>query len=490
MHALIQLRRPLGWAALGAIALLATTVAAPLADSRTARARVALVPLDDRSPNLQMPVMLGAVADAEVLTPPRGVLGRDLKTGDGVAVAQWLDGLDLSTFDAVIVSTDMLAYGGLAGSRVPRVFEAEARQRLAALERLKQRRADLRIYAFGTMPPPAAEGHSDAVRQARVRNLAINGVLTEKAASGAIDHLAFGQDSARDSGADHLAMLLLTRALMARVAYTPVVQVVYSSTNAREVGAAVASQVAAAGGRVADRADLQVFVYTSRNESPDQADALVTRVAQAVTSGRRVVVADIDPGGGAGSWLPLVEGLRARKLLPRLYGYAASTSVESTLGAALAQGLLFALAVDKIAPPSPDVGVRVASAQVRLLLFRLVTDFLYEGVVRRQATEDFLRPRGMNPRRLDESGRLRVERHLAGELKPLAESLTADFTAQPWRLPDPAGRRSRVGLTVKDIEGFTITLPWNRMSEPEIGFTLSATPLGAQPRPPAPRVLQ
>ena len=87
--------------------------------------RVALVPLDDRPQCLQDLVLLGEVADAEVITLPRVVLGRFLKTGDGAAIARWLDGLDLTTLDAVVVSTDMLAYGGLMGSRVPRVFEAD-----------------------------------------------------------------------------------------------------------------------------------------------------------------------------------------------------------------------------------------------------------------------------------------------------------------------------------------------------------------------------
>jgi hypothetical protein len=461
-------------------------------------------------------VLLGAVADAEVLTPPRGVLGRDLKTGDGDAIAQWLDGLDLPTLDAVVIATDMLAYGGLAGSRVPRVFEAEARQRLDALTRLKRRRPALRVYAFSTILTPPADGDTDALRQARKRNLAVNLFLMEQVSGGAIDYLLFGRDGAAgrsapetgdaltaaiggagvsghvaiESGTDHLAMLLLARAVLARTTDKPAVQVVYSSAKAREAEAAVASQVASAGGRLADRGDVQLFIYASRHETPDPADAFAIRVAQAVTSGRRVVVADIDPDGADGGWLPLVEALRARKLLPRLYAYAASTSVDNTLGAALAQGLLYSVAVDKVAPTSSDAGVRVASAQVRLLLHALVADCLYQGVVRDQATTEFLRPRNMNPRRLDESGRLRVERHLVGELKPLAESLTADFTAQPWRLPDPAGRRSRVGLNVKDIEGFTIGLPWGRMSDVEIQFTLSATPLGAQPKPPAPRVLQ
>ena len=191
-----------------------------------------------------------------------------------------------------------------------------------------------------------------------------------------------------------------------------------------------------------------------------------------------------------GAWLPLVEGLRTRKLLPRLYSYASSNTTEDTLGTALAHALLYAVAVDKVAPASSAVGLRVASAQVKALLHRFVNDFLYQGVVRGQTIEDFAGPRNLNPQRLDESGRVRVEKHLVSELKPLAESLSADFTAQPWRLPSPAGRRSRVGLSVKDLDGFEVSLPWGRMVEAEIRFGLTAQPLTATPRPPAPRVLQ
>ena len=93
-------------------------------------------------------------------------------------------------------------------------------------------------------------------------------------------------------------MLLLTRAVLDRATYTPAVQVVYSSAKAREAEAAVVSQVANAGGRVADRGDVQLFVYASRHETPDPAEAFAGRIAQAITNGRRVVVADIDPRRG------------------------------------------------------------------------------------------------------------------------------------------------------------------------------------------------
>ena len=98
--------------------------------------------------------------------------------------------------------------------------------------------------------------------------------------------------------------------------------------------------------------------------------------------------------------------------------------------------------------------------------------------MRGQATEDFVRSRGLNPLRLDDSARPRVEKHLVGELKPLADSLASDFTGQPWRLPAPSGQRSTVGVTVRAIDGFELTLPWGRMSEADIRFNLNGEAAG------------
>ena len=530
MHQVIRHRRRSCRAAtLFLLGLLPVTTVAAQPASSPSSARVALVPLDDRPQCLQDLVLLGEVADTQVVTPPRVVLGRFLKTGDGGAIARWLDDLDLTTLDAVVVSTDMLAYGGLVGSRVARVFEADARQRLEALARLKQRRPDLRVYAFSTIlgPAPAKEVDSGAWRQIRARNRAINLLLVDLAARGAVDYLVFGLDVTTSSGmdeadraaiaeaigkadltdraaiqvgADEFAMLLLARALANRFNYYPAVQVVYSSTAARDavmpfderpLKDAVAAHVATAGTRLDERGGLQLFVYASRHETPDQADAFASRIAQAVASGGRVVVTDIDPKGAApGAWLPFAEGLRTRALLPRLFGYASWNTAGSTIGTALPHGLLFALAVDKVGPALPAARLRVAQAQVRFLLHRLINDFLYHGIVRGQTTEDLVGPRGMNPLRLDDSGRGSVEKHVVGELKLLAESLAADFTRQPWRLPGPAGQRSTVGLTVKEIDGFELTLPWGRMSEAEIQFSLIARPAETAPRPPPPRVLR
>ena len=534
-----------------------------------ANGRIALVPLDDRPVSLHYPAMVAAVADAEVVTPPRGVLGRFLKTGDGDAVARWLDAVDVSAVDAVVVSADMLAYGGLVGSRVARVFEADARRRIDAVAGLKQRRPALPVFVFSTImrlaptadggnqawreaiarwaqiapqaasdPSLAAEaarleaalpaGMLDRYRAARARNLAINLRLVELAAHGAVDLLVFGQDDAGpagvhvsdrqaiaaaigaagvgaravvQTGADELASLLVVRALLARGGQRPAVHVTYSSEAHRDVvmpfedrplGQTISALVATSGAAAADtpRPDtVRLFVYASRHDAPGAADGFAALVSKAASAGRRVAVADIDTRGDVqGSSLPFVEALRAHKVLPRLSGYASWNTAGNTVGLALAHGLAAALAGDTIA--AADAARRASAAHLHALMLRLTNDFLYQGVVRAQVNDDVVRARGLDPMLLDDRGRARVEATIQQELRPLAESLLADFAAQAWRLPGTGGRRPFEGLLVGDLERFDVSLPWSRLFEADIRLEIGLAAESQRSRAPRPRVLR
>src|SRR5262245_15824673 len=112
--------------------------------------RIALVPLDDRPIGLQEGQLIAAVADLDVIGPPKYRLGRFTAEGDADGIAEWLDSLDLLTVDAAIVSTDMLAYGGQIASRRPAPSQEKALRRIEAIGRLKARRKDVRVYAFST----------------------------------------------------------------------------------------------------------------------------------------------------------------------------------------------------------------------------------------------------------------------------------------------------------------------------------------------------
>jgi hypothetical protein len=260
-------------------------------------ARVLLIPLDDRPPCLQFPTLLGRVGATEAVSPPRELLGRFTAPGQPERIAEWLKTQDLRSFDAAVVSLDMLAYGGLVASRVHRVSEETARQRLAVVEWLHKKAPRLPLYGSSVIMrlAPTGDGANEAYReklarwaeisadqanreetarlereipaaaladykQARVRNLSINLAALDMTRRGVLRYAVFSQDDAHprgvhvadreriiaetarlklspkvavQPGADEVSMLLLSRALTARFKYQPRIHAIYSSEAVR-----------------------------------------------------------------------------------------------------------------------------------------------------------------------------------------------------------------------------------------------------------------
>lgn len=112
---------------------------------------IVLVPIDDRPAVSQFAVMIGAVADHKVILPPRELLGRFTTPGDAERLQEWLRTQDYSKTDALIISVDMLAYGGLVASRAPQAKLEDARQRLEFFRWFKQRHPRVPVYAFNAL---------------------------------------------------------------------------------------------------------------------------------------------------------------------------------------------------------------------------------------------------------------------------------------------------------------------------------------------------
>lgn len=125
-------------------------------------APVAFVPLDDRPVTYQLPRMLGALAGIPVLTPPRASLGHYLEAGNPEAILRWLNSAETAGAGAVVVSSDMLAYGGLVASRTPQTAEIDALVRLRALAEVRAERPEQRFDVFGTVMRLAPTGVPDA----------------------------------------------------------------------------------------------------------------------------------------------------------------------------------------------------------------------------------------------------------------------------------------------------------------------------------------
>ncbi len=255
--------------------------------------RVMLIPLDDRPPCLQFPVKMGLVGDVEVVTPPRELLGRFTAFGKSDEIVEWIRKQNLRSFDAAIVSMDMLGYGGLVASRVFETPVQDAMRRVKIVSEMRRRAPKLKIYgssvimrlaptADGTNEPyreklakwaeVSADGNEKAeterlekeipgdalqnYKQARERNLELNRHAVEITRSRVFDYLILSQDDAKprgvhiadreslikfvdanrlggrvaiQPGADEVSMLLLSRAVTDKYNYHPKIKAVYSS---------------------------------------------------------------------------------------------------------------------------------------------------------------------------------------------------------------------------------------------------------------------
>jgi hypothetical protein len=211
--------------------------------------RVLFIPLDDRPPCLQFTQRIGLIGNADVITPPKELLGKFTKAGQSDKIIGWLKQQDLTSFGAAIVSLDMLAYGGLVASRAFNLEAKVATERAAIMRELRKSAPGLRIYAQSVIMrlAPTSDGKNDAYRadltawaeisvkkdalskretsvlegkipadalvnykKARERNLTLNLQAIDYVRSGIIDYLILSQDDAKPVGihvADRLRLV-------------------------------------------------------------------------------------------------------------------------------------------------------------------------------------------------------------------------------------------------------------------------------------------
>lgn len=112
--------------------------------------RIGFIPLDDRPCTSIFPGRMARIVEAEVVQPPREALGTFLTPGDYSRLKEWLF-LVAGKVDCLIVSLDMLAYGGLIASRLPTVSQDEAVRRINLLREVKRLFPQLPILAWNVI---------------------------------------------------------------------------------------------------------------------------------------------------------------------------------------------------------------------------------------------------------------------------------------------------------------------------------------------------
>lgn len=258
--------------------------------------KVLLIPLDERPPCLQFTEKMGLIANADVVSPPRELLGKFTRPGDADKIIEWIIKQDLKSFDAAIISIDMIAYGGLVASRLNQVSVKVALDRIKVVNEIKKTVPLLPIFGQSVIMrlAPTGDGRNEAYREklarwadifpyaenraeteklekeipidalsnykeARKRNLILNMEAINLARNGVLDYLILSQDDAKPKGihtadrnklvmevsqnnlankiiiqpgTDEISMLLLSRALNSHYNLTSKVFVKYSSMAA------------------------------------------------------------------------------------------------------------------------------------------------------------------------------------------------------------------------------------------------------------------
>ncbi len=113
--------------------------------------KILLVPLDSRPAAGQFAQMIGRMGNVEVALPPMELLGRYTEPGKPDAILDWLEKSDFTDVTAVILSTDMICYGGLIASRVPDTPIYTALGRLNRLSEIRRRYPSARFYAYSAI---------------------------------------------------------------------------------------------------------------------------------------------------------------------------------------------------------------------------------------------------------------------------------------------------------------------------------------------------
>lgn len=122
--------------------------------------KIVYLPLDERPCNAKYPVLLAEIGGLVLTSPPAALLGSKKKPAENAGLAQWLLA-ETETAEWLIVSLDMLIYGGIVPSRLHSLTPGECAERMALLTACKARNPRLRIYAFNLIMRAPAYNNND-----------------------------------------------------------------------------------------------------------------------------------------------------------------------------------------------------------------------------------------------------------------------------------------------------------------------------------------
>ena len=393
---------------------------------------IAFVPIDNRPVCYTLPEQICAMdGNIRLYMPSREWLGDLTKYADVDKIFQWLK--DLSKVDAIILSLDTVAYGGLISSRRSNDSFEKIKERIEKLkEILKDKHAE--IYAFSSIMRISNNNINEEEKEywnkwgkkifnysfcmdkfgticknevpeeilndylsTRKRNFEINKIYLEWQKEKIFNTLIFSKDDCAEygfnvqeareleklggfvkTGADEIPLTLLARSIKGKLKVAPIFlepdcKDLISNYEDVSIEKSVKGQLNLAGCDICEPCDADILLYV--NNFKDKQGEIVMKVfteqfgGEFKTPDKNFMIADVRFANGADN--AFVKKLFENDLNENFYGYAAWNTSANSLGSLIcgAKVKYFAKSFDK-------------SAFQKLQTVRFLDDWAYQANVR------------------------------------------------------------------------------------------------------------
>ncbi len=443
--------------------------------------KVVFVPIDNRPVCYTLPEIIAEIDDnIDFLIPPRAMLGDLTKSADINRLLGWL--AKIPETDAIILSLDTLAYGGLIPSRRSSDTFEQIKSRILRLKEILQVKG-AKIYAFSSIMrisnnnfnieekeywaqwgkkifeysfythkigiSPVNDIPSEILKdylETRKRNFEINKIYLEWQKEGLFDTLIFSKDDCAEyglnvqeaqelekmgaftkTGADEIPLSLFSRAISGEIKICPIFlepesKNLISNYEDISIENSVKGQIELAGGKCCRENEADILLYI--NNFKDHQGEIVMNIDTEMFNGifevpkKPYMIADVRFANGADN--NFVKELFKNNIDDKyFFGYCAWNTSANTLGS-----LICGAKVKFFAQRYNKIAFN------RLQVTRFLDDWAYQANVRQN---------------LDELNIDKLYREMKDYEKVVGEKLGIDFSVE-------------------------YIFPWNRLFEVEIGF--------------------
>lgn len=279
-----------------------------------------------------------------------------------------------------------------------------------------------------------------------------------------MEHAQLGNKGLVTSGADEIAILLLTRYYNQLHGFTPQIYVQYSSPKVASktmpympcsVDASVRDKVSFIGGQLtddADHADFILFVHCGDDDN-EPTTAMLHDLSELLAAGKHVAFVDQTANYKPGELLT-PKLLDARVPLSKLAAFAGWNTLSNSLGTAISQATIFTGQLKRL--PNSDRPSLYAQ-NLNFTVERLLDDYAYQKLLHSRLTT-LLKLQGRTPTDLGDN-KIFAERIIQGFLqRQKTQMLYGDLGRAPFYQADD----ENYFLTGIDIG---VQLPWTRIFE-------------------------